>query len=273
MTEHTSYSIENIQLAWGKVRHRRTAPKVNEFSTGACFTRIRFEKSQRATPVKTGMLGIDRPSIVSLYGRQFGFDRHQRSLPEQATEMQKQVQAQSGNDLTGPIELHTFPKMLGYAFNPVSFWFFHNIAGQCLAVLCEVNNTFGERHFYLLQGENGMPVNKGVTLFADKQFHVSPFFPVKGSYRFRFMDSGNRTVARIDYFDQEELKLTTSVSGELTQPTNLLWLYTMLKYGWFTFMVIAKIHWQALKLLLKGAKFHTKPSPPEKSLTEAKVQL
>lgn len=273
MTENAGYILESVKLAWGRVRHCRTQPKVNEFDTGACFVRLRFSNQPEARPYQGSLPSIDKPGLVSIYGKQYGFEPHERGLAEQATAMQRKVQASSSMDLGGHVELHTYPRMLGYAFNPVSFWYFHNTAGDCTAVLCEVNNTFGERHFYFLQHDEGKPVNKGASLFAEKHFHVSPFFPVQGQYRFRFMDSENRSVARIDYFDQGQLQLSTSVSGELNSPTAGLWINTILKYGWFTVMVITKIHWQALKLLLKGAKFHSKPTPPEKPLTEAKVQL
>ncbi len=76
--------------------------------------------------------------------------------------------------------------MLGYVFNPVSFWYCHDRAGNLAAVLAEVSNTFGERHNYLVAHADGRPIRAGETLEARKVFHVSPFMAVQGHYRFRF---------------------------------------------------------------------------------------
>ena len=127
----------------------------------------------------------------------------------------------------------------------------------------EVNNTFGERHVYLLD-----QAHYGHQMQASKVFHVSPFCMVEGDYRFRFMTirSGDeqplRTVARIDYDDAQGALLQTSVSGEL-QPLNASAVRkAMWTYGAMTLGVIARIHWQALKLLFKRVPYFSKPSPP-----------
>ena len=89
-------------------------------------------------------------------------------------------------DADGEVVLHAFPRMLGYVFNPVSFWVCHDREGRVRAVLCEVCNTFGEQHNYLLAHPDGRPLVSGETLRARKVLHVSPFCEVKGGYRFRF---------------------------------------------------------------------------------------
>ena len=94
-------------------------------------------------------------------------------------------------DAQGEIWLHTYPRVLGYAFKPVSFWYCHRRDGSLAAVVVEVNNTFGERHCYLLAGEQ---VRFGRELTATKVFHVSPFCDAQGGYRFRFMRTADRTV-------------------------------------------------------------------------------
>src|SRR3982074_1008899 len=86
----------------------------------------------------------------------------------------------------GEIVLYAFPRMLGYVFNPVSFWVCHDTSGNVRAVLAEVHNTFGETHHYLLADENGRALVSGETLSARKALHVSPFCAVQGHYAFRF---------------------------------------------------------------------------------------
>ncbi len=268
MNRSAALQLHSIQLAWGRVRHKRYLPTINAFDTQACFVRVRFCNTTESSSYQPTLLKIDSPGIVSLHGKDYGTSPHTRSLAEQATYMRQLVQNQTQHDLSGQVELHTFPRMLGYAFNPVSFWYFYTPQQQCLSILCEVNNTFGERHFYWLDSQSGAPINQGSTLSAHKQFHVSPFFPVSGQYQFRFMDAANRTVARIDYFDNQQRQLTTSVSGTLMQPTPRIWVKTLLKFGWFSCTVITKIHWQAVKLYLKRIQFYKKPTPPKHTITK-----
>lgn len=114
-------------------------------------------------------------------------------------------------DASGEVWLHTYPRVLGYTFKPVSFWYCHRPDGSLRTIVVEVNNTFGERHCYLLDEPA-----YGRELKADKVFHVSPFCSLEGGYRFRFMrsthDGVEKTVARVDYDDAAGPLLETSVS-------------------------------------------------------------
>ncbi len=267
------FQLREVKLAWGLVKHRREKPKPNAFTTGACFVRLVFSRIEAISgSTLPNYPVIDAVGLVSVSANQYGFEKHTLKFPEFVSQLVRQIEHKSGETLAGDVHLHTFPKVLGYVFNPVSFWYFHNEAQQCRVVLCEVNNTFGERHFYLLnKPDSTAPVNKGMLLHARKEFHVSPFFPVSGRYEFRFAEGSKRTMARINYFEGAVQQLSTSVSGELVHPSTLLWSKTLLKYGWFTLAVIAKIHWQAIKLLLKGAKFHGKPAPPRQTITQTEL--
>lgn len=270
----SGFGLSDVKLAWGQVRHQRNKPKPNGFDTGACFVRLIFKRGIEPAFAYQGALPkIDQAGLVAVQAKHYGFDQHGLTLAELVDDMHARAERETGLTLDGEVHLHTFPKVLGYVFNPVSFWYFHNKQDECLSILAEVNNTFGERHFYLLSGTPGERVNKGKTLTADKVFHVSPFFPVSGEYRFRFMDKSDRSVARIDYYDANQLQLTTSVSGQLLTPSTGLWVKTLARFGWFSVNIIVKIHWQALKLWWKGARFHSKPTPPKESLTQAKVQV
>ncbi|WP_370261785.1 DUF1365 domain-containing protein [Limnobacter sp.] len=267
------FELQHVKLAWGLVKHRRSKPKANGFTTGACFVKLRFER--KPGPAKAnGLLAIDQKGLLAVQARHYGFEPHAMPFAQLLEQLHKKVQTLTGEVLDGAVDLHTFPKVLGYVFNPVSFWYFHNHHGTCRAILCEVNNTFGERHFYLLNDElkRDVPIDHGMLLHATKVFHVSPFFPVSGRYEFRFANVGPRTVARINYFEDQTLQLSTSVSGELSHPSAGLWGRTLVKYGWFTLAVIIKIHWQAVKLLFKGAKFHRKPAPPSQLISHTEQE-
>jgi DUF1365 family protein len=178
--------------------------------------------------------------------------------------------AAEGIAAEGEVVLHAFPRMLGYVFNPVSFWVCHDRQGSVRAVLCEVSNTFGEHHNYLLANADGSPLRSGQTLSARKHFHVSPFCEVKGRYTFRFHFGAGRWLARVDYFDDADLAqaiLETRISGTVSVIDRnvahaLLW-----RYRFFTLGVVARIHWQALQLWIKGVRFFRKPAPPAHPLT------
>ena len=264
--------LTDVKLAWGLVRHQRELPKANGFSTGACFVRLVFSANKPQKPLPKYPV-VDGKGLVSISAKNYGLAPHALAFPEFVSQLRTTVEQHSGQTLAGDVHLHTFPKILGYVFNPVSFWYFHDEMKCCKAVLCEVNNTFGERHFYLLQNpRSDAPLNKGMLLQATKAFHVSPFFPVSGHYEFRFVSDDYRSMARINYLQGDVLQLSTSVSGTLLHPSPALWGRTLIKYGWFTVAVVVKIHWQAIKLFLKGARFHSKPTPPNHSISQTEIK-
>ncbi|MCY7371558.1 MAG: DUF1365 domain-containing protein, partial [Polaromonas sp.] len=155
-------------------------------------------------------------------------------------------------------------------FKPVSFWYCHTATGGLRAVVVEVNNTFGERHCYLLDA----PLY-GVELNATKVFHVSPFCMVTGRYRFRFLHASqaprsaawSHTVAAIDYDDDDGPLLQTSVGGALEPLTASSLRKAFWRYPGMTFGVIARIHWQAFKLWRMRVPLVGKPSVPEAFVT------
>jgi DUF1365 family protein len=109
--------------------------------------------------------------------------------------------------------LMTLPRILGYVFNPVSFWFCRDRDGALRAVLCEVNNTFGESHCYLVHRADHDALRPDEWLDGRKVFHVSPFLPLEGSYRFRFRLEDGLAHVDVNYHDGQGLMLATSVGG------------------------------------------------------------
>lgn len=163
------------------------------------------------------------------------------------------------------IWLHTLPRMLGYAFNPVSFWLCKR-EGRIDAVLVEVNNTFGERHFYWIKPDGGISSDKWYR--AEKVFHVSPFFPVEGFYQFRFQAGDEKMRVDINYHGPDgALRLATWVEGVMSSLGEKSLLKVFVKYGWITPMVVFRIHYQALKLFLKRSRFFRKPALPREEVS------
>jgi hypothetical protein len=157
--------------------------------------------------------------------------------------------------------------VLGYGFNPVSFWLCFDRAKGLRAVLAEVNNTFGERHSYLCFHDDHRVIAAQDTLSARKIFHVSPFIKVEGHYSFRFGITGDRVAIAIDLEDGEGILLRTAVSGRPETVSAGALLALLVRNPLYPFKIIGLIHYQAVKLFLKGVRHFNKPAPPETSVS------
>jgi uncharacterized protein len=251
-----------LAIVHGEVAHARRRPAVNVFRYPAFCLRLPLSQ---LPSLDAGGIHWNRRGALSFHDRDHGARDGTPLLP-----WIRGLLARHRIAADGEIVLYAFPRMLGYVFNPVSFWVCHDAAGRVRAVLCEVRNTFGERHNYLLAHADGRPLVSGETLEARKAFHVSPFCPVAGRYAFRFHFGTRRWLARIDYHDgtgDPRPLLETRISGtpvplDRAGARALLWRYRL-----FTLGVVARIHWQALRLAWQRVPFHRKPSPPTAATT------
>jgi DUF1365 family protein len=248
-----------LMLGFGPIRHTRLRPVRHAFDYPGFFLRMRIDggAAQRVAAGLGRWFGFDRPGPISFRSTDHGDGTG--ALESWA----RGLCAQAGVTADGPIWLHTFARVLGYAFKPVSFWFCHRADGALVAVIAEVNNTFGERHCYLLAEPDGAPLPQGRELRARKVFHVSPFCSIEGDYAFRFMNRSDRAFARIDLHDHAGPLLLTSLSGRLVAADRAAVRRALFGHPTFTIGVIARIHWQALQLWRARVPFHRKPEPPE----------
>ncbi len=242
-------------LALGEVRHRRTRPVGHAFRYPAMFIRVPVHRLDGAA-FGGAWFGVNRGGLLGFRERDHGDGR------SDLREWIARTLADAGLRADGDIWLDTFPRVFGYAFKPVSFWHCHDRGGALVAIVAEVNNTFGERHCYLLASPDGGPIRPGQTLEAAKAFHVSPFCQVGGHYRFRFLQAGRRLVARIEHHDPQGPLLLTSLNGEIGPVNARRCALALVRRPLFAIAVIARIHWQALRLWVKGVPFHAKPEPP-----------
>ncbi|WP_425093928.1 DUF1365 domain-containing protein [Tropicimonas sp. S265A] len=166
----------------------------------------------------------------------------------------------------GRILLLAQPRILGHVFNPVSFWLCHDRAGDLRVVIAEVSNTFGDRHSYLCHKDDLSPIERTDQLAATKIFHVSPFQPVKGDYRFRFDIRPDRVGIWIDYSTGNE-GLYATLTGARAPLTSWTVLRAVVRRPFGSRRVLGLIHWQALKLWAKGAVYRNRPSPPSEEIT------
>ena len=243
------------QLFTATVMHKRLLPKKNAFHYSVYYLALPLP----AAPIK-GLLasfhlkdvcqrdGTDPTpwvrSILTLYG----------------------LEAHTTNIL-----LVTMPRVLGYVFNPVSFYFCQDSDQALRAVLCEVHNTFGEQHSYLCANLDHSPITPECWLEAEKVFHVSPFLQRNGYYRFRFNLKNNKLGIWIDYFnDQQQKQLITSVIGTLAPLTRQRLRQAFWHHPMVTLKAITLIHWQALKLVIKGIRLISKPSQLAQTITTSR---
>jgi uncharacterized protein len=245
-----------MQLIPTLVSHARVRPRRNAFRYGLCYFAIPLRDWSPGTRAR--FFSIDRFNLFSLRSGDYGDGR-----PAPAEWVAGILDAHCLTEADGEIVLVTLPRLLGYAFNPVSFWFCFDRAHGLRAVLAEVNNTFGERHCYLCCRDDHAPITKDARLSLRKIFHVSPFLEVKGTYRFGFEFNTERVGIQIDLLDEDGLCLATAMNGRPKAMTAGGLLKTALSYPLQTLQVVALIHYQAAKLFLKGVRNHRKPVPPE----------
>ena len=178
----------------------------------------------------------------------------------------RQVLAAHGLSVPARIDLLAQPRVLGHVFNPVSFWLCHDEHDVLRVVITEVTNTFGDRHSYLVHHPDQGPITAEDHLTARKIFHVSPFQPVEGSYRFRFDIRPDRIGIWID-FSAGENGVIATLTGRRTPLTNRAILWACLRRPFGSRRVLALIFWQALKLRLKGVAYRPRPEPPAKEVS------
>jgi DUF1365 family protein len=178
----------------------------------------------------------------------------------------RQVLADHGLAAPARLSLLAQPRVLGHVFNPVSFWLCHDAAGDLRAVVAEVTNTYGDRHSYLCHRDDLGVIGPDDTVTARKIFHVSPFQPASGLYRFRFDIRDDRIGIWIDY-DTPGGGVFTNLIGPVTPLTATGILGACLRRPFGSRRVLALIHWQAVRLWWKGAAFRSRPEPPETEVT------
>ena len=244
------------QLLLGQVMHRRLRPVAHRFVYPVCYCLLPLSALE-ASPSR--LFSINRFNLFSFHHADHGARDGSPPLP-----WIRALLDGAGVRADGEIWLQSFPRVLGYVFNPVSFWFCHGADGALRAVLAEVNNTFGGRHHYLLRHADGSALQDGETLRADKVFPVSPFMAVGGEYRFRFHARDNAgapawRLARIEHGDAAGDLLHTAISGRAVPLATGALLHAALAFPLQSLAVMLRIHWQALRLWIKGAPFFSHP--------------
>lgn len=244
------------QLGIGQVFHRRLRPREHAFAYPSYFLWLPM-RALRQAPCPP--LNRNGRGWLSFHDADHG-----EGTGDALAWLEGLLAAEGIDDADGEVWLQTYPRVLGHVFKPVSFWICERTDRTLAAIVVEVNNTFGERHCYLLHGPD---LDWGREQVAAKVFHVSPFCRVEGRYRFRFMRQDTNIVSCVDHDDDAGPLLLTSLSGRLEPLTSRAARHAFFAMPALTLMIVARIHWQALKLALKRVPFFSKPQPPERFVT------
>ena len=240
------------------ITHARRGALRHAFRTRADFVLV-APNSFRAA----GLIGRNRFNLVSLHDADHGGTRGHGTGTAWAWQQLASLGLSPQPGLV--LALLTQPRFLGYWFNPVSFWMVIR-GNDLLAVIAEVNNTFGQRHSYLLAEPDLSPITPQTDLRAGKVFHVSPFQDVAGEYRFGFALSPDRLAIRINQIDGTA-GVDTAMQGFILPLTTKAILGSALRRPGGALWVVAQIYWHALRLRLKGARYRRLPAPPEQEIS------
>ncbi len=242
--------ITTPHIFTGHVMHQRLIPRKHGFNYGIFYVVLPLSQLK------------DMPLAYNRFSGMSFFDKDHGPCDGQSLEVWvRNVLEVHAVDEIDEITLVTMPRIMGYVFNPVSFWLCQDQYGGLKAVLCEVHNTFGEKHTYICKPLTGHTlIDASQTLEAEKAFHVSPFLKREGHYQFKFDVTSKKFNVFIDYFNAQSGKqLITSLIGEFSLQTpkrlrQLFWQYPLV-----TFKAIWLIHWHALQLLIKRIAYVQKP--------------
>jgi DUF1365 family protein len=220
---------------------------------------VDLEEAQ-ALGARMRLFAVNGPAPVSL---------HDRDHADGRTPMRAWVGArlaEAGIDLEGGrVGLLCMPRVFGYVFNPLSVYYCFRCDGSLAAVLYEVTNTFGERHSYLfaIEGGDGRLVRHA----CDKRLYVSPFIDMAACYHFRTAVPGAALTLAIRETDRDGTLLMAAATGRRTPLTDAALLPVLADYPLVTLKVMAAIHWEALRLWLKGVRIQRRPPPPSEPVT------
>ncbi|WP_420479773.1 DUF1365 domain-containing protein [Brevundimonas sp. FT23028] len=235
----------------GAVMHRRARPRVHAFRYRLFWILLDLDRLDEAAR-PTRLFSIGRFNLLSFQPRDHG-DGSAVALRDQA---RAKLEAAGIADADGPIRLLTLPRVLGFVFNPISVYYAGRADGGLAGVIYEVTSTFGERRAYVLRADGGALFRHG----CEKTLHVSPFLTMDMTYAFRGKAPDDLMQLTIDGHDADGLVIATAMQGERRPLRDREILKAALALPLETLKVVAAIHWEALRLWLKGVP----PAPDPK---------
>lgn len=236
------------RLYAGQVYHRRTRPSEHKLRYSVFSVLLDLEEIDHLD-VSLWLFSRNRFNLYSFHDRDFGEDSSEKLIDY----VHRKLKGAGMNAMPAQILLSCYPRILGYAFNPLSLFYCLDDKGQCMAVLHEVHNTFGERHCYVLPVESTGETDPGwINQKTGKALFVSPFAHMGMHYDFRLNVPGERLVIVIRAADEQGVLITASYTARQRCLTSARLAGYLITYPLLTFKVFFGIHWEALKLWCKG---------------------
>ncbi len=238
----------------GRVMHQRLRPFRQRFTYRVWTVFVALDELPQLDR-RLRLLSVDRRNLLAIQARDHG----RRDGTPLEPWVRERLAAAGIADGGGRIFMLAFPRVLGFVFNPLTVYYAYDPAGRLRAILYEVKNTFGGQHTYAfaVDGDAERPSHA-----CDKAFYVSPFIPMQARYGFNLQPPGARLSVVIREKVPEGPQLVASMSGRRRALTDAELARCLLAFGPMTFKVVVGIHWEALKLWLKGAPFRAPSMHP-----------
>ena len=252
-------TVERSGLYAGSVFHRRFRPRGHSLKH-SLFQLLLDLDELPALDCRLTLFSLDRFNLFSFRPADHG---------DGSGDLRGWVQAEAGKagvDVSGgAIRMLTIPRILGHAFNPISVYFCHDRSGALAVLIYQVNNTFGERHSYVIAVDD--PDAPVVRQACEKRFHVSPFMDLDMTYHFAVQPPGAAVAVRVDASDADGPKIATAFTGRRRELTDGALLRAFVGQPLMTLKVVVGIAWGALRLWTKGIAYRPKPTPPSEATT------
>lgn len=242
----------------GATRHQRLKPFRHGFRYPVAMIEIDLGQLDAANS-RSRWFNVNRPGLFSFNERDFGA-RTETGLLGWA----KERFAEAGITDVDRITLVCQPRILGYQFNPIALHFGYDKGGRLIGLVYEVHNTFGDTHAYVAP----LPESGVSRHVADKTLHVSPFFDVAGQYSFTLSPPDDRLALSIRKRGEAGEDFRASMALKRYRATSGAFLSWFTRFPMSTLFTIAAIHFEALRLLIKGARYHKRPEPPARPATQ-----
>ena len=244
----------------GEVMHRRSRPKAYEF-VYRVFNIVLDIDRLAEPPARCRLFSHNRFNLFSFHDRDHGPRDGSALRPW----IEEQLAAAGLSPAAAQVRLLCMPRVLGYGFDPLSIWYCHDAAGDLRAILYQVKNTFGDQHGYLLPvgDDRAGPSDHEF----DKIFHVSPLIAMDARYRIRTTSPDESLAVLIRESDDDGEFLVATLTGERRVMTDGALIRQFLRVPFMTLKVIVAIHWQAIRLMLRGVKYTNRPQPPAEGVS------
>ncbi|MEM0899168.1 MAG: DUF1365 domain-containing protein [Pseudomonadota bacterium] len=242
----------------GEVMHARLKPFGHKFVYRVFSVLLDVDRLSEAAST-AWFFSVNKRNLVSFHeADHIGKDRETNSLRHYVDS----ILEEAGIAPPETIKLLAYPRVMNFVFNPLSVYFCYDQSRDLTTAIYEVRNTFGERHTYICEVENGQLTRAGLKQERTKIFYVSPFIDMGMRYHFTIVPPGEKVKLHILEKDNNDPLLVASFDGKSEPFTSRNLARQVGRLPFMTMKIVAGIHWEALKLWLKGAKFHSRGKPP-----------